>query len=926
MEEKILELFRARIKDMLFADSVAEKILEEYYDGVYPKKRIDASSAASKDVGCSDAAFSERTPSDPTSFDKIPSDKTSECFFEEVVEAIKHLVASGRLMMSKRGRIGLPEAFGYVLGTLLINDKGYGFFRPVGGGSDRKKDVFVRKSDMKGALHRDTVLVKVKHSVRGAEAEIIKIVKRATETFVGTLEGHEMIPNDRKVYRSLVVAENLCGAKNGDVVMVRVVGWGDGTRAIRCNITEILGRPGDKGIDILAIAKQFGLEAEFPPQVLAEAEALPKEMPLGSRRDFRSLPTVTIDGADAKDIDDAISLEILSSGEERCGCESGRSGEWCPDGVAKAANAEKTIRTGKVKQPAKGLKYRLYVHIADVSHYVTPGSDLDKEALRRGTSSYLLDRVIPMLPTRLSNDLCSLNAGEDRYALTCMMDCRADGEIISHEIVKSVINVDAGLEYAGVSAFLGNHGSTQSESGLPQSNAEADLQSLKQESSKCAPFADMLHAMAELSGLFRKKRADRGAVDFDFPEAVIKLDEDGFPCDILRRERDIASLMIEDFMLAANETVAEHYYWLELPFIYRVHEAPSPDKIEELKRYISLFGVSLKGKNENAGIAKLIQDIKGEQFEMAVSREALRSMMQARYSEECLGHFGLAAKYYTHFTAPIRRYPDLFVHRLISQYLQSESVSDFSVSGGKSGSGNRDGLHGKDASGRNIISEETCKMIAELSGECERNAESAERKVEAMKMAEYMEDHIGELFEGTVSGVMSYGIFVQLDNLVEGLVHVTLMPDDEYEYDEERLTLTGIQSGEVFAVGDRAEVLVAAANAQTGKVDFSLIANFNLEKKSSRNRGRDYRAKSTGKSAGRNEGKKKDSRPKREKSSLKSSSNKSSSTKASFSPSSKIRKSGKHKKSQNNSKNNPKITSKNNRKSNPKKESRSIRQ
>lgn len=859
MEEKILELFRERAKDMLFADAVADAVLKEYYDGVYPMRTPDAS-ASSEDL-----------------------------FFEEVASAIKHLVASGRLMMSKSGRVGLPEAFGYMLGVILINDKGYGFFRPVGGGSDRKKDVFVRKSDMKGALHRDTVLVKVKHSFRGAEAEIVKIIKRATETFVGTFEGREIIPNDRKIYRSLVVAENLCGAKSGDVVMVRVLSWGDGTRSIRCGITEVLGRPGDKGIDILAVAKQFGLEAAFPDEVLREAEALSREMPVGSRRDFRALPTVTIDGADAKDIDDAISLEVVGAS----GAES--------EEVRETANADEKTDANKIeganraKKTAKTLKYRLYVHIADVSHYVTPGSELDQEALRRGTSSYLLDRVIPMLPTRLSNDLCSLNAGEDRYALTCVMDCDADGEIVSHEIVKSVINVDARLEYGGVTAFL---------EGVKDFGQDASREA---EVKKCLPFSGMLRAMAELSNLFRKRRTVRGAIDFDFPEAVIKLDEDGFPTDILKRERDIASLLIEDFMLAANETVAEHYYWLELPFVYRVHEAPSPDKIEELKRYISFFGVTLKGKNENTGIAKLIQDIKGEQFEMAVSREALRSMMQARYSEECLGHFGLAAKYYTHFTAPIRRYPDLFVHRLISQYLQGDTggftadsdlpdsdASDFRVT---------NAVHRSDDSHKYMISEEDCKMVAELSSECERNAESAERKVEAMKMAEYMEEHIGELFEGTVSGVTSYGIFVQLDNLVEGLVHVTLMPDDEYEYDEERLTLTGTQSGEVFAVGDRAEVLVAAANAETGKVDFSLVTDFNLHKKSRRSRGRDYKTKNTGKNTGNGEGKKREGRIKREKTSPKSASKKVSSKKAPFNLSSKTRKNGKNKNSKNNPKN-----------------------
>lgn len=839
MEERILEVFRVRKKDVLFADAIADIILNEDYEGDIERasEAVSGGKTGESDIG--GAAREDR-------------------FSEEIVSAIKHLTGSGRLMMSKSGRVGLPEAFGFVLGTILINDKGYGFFRPTGGGSDRKLDVFVRKSEMKGALHRDTVLVRMRRTSRGDAAEIDRIVRRATEVFVGTFEGSEVIPNDRKVYRSLLAVENPAGAKPGDVVAARVISWNNDRRPIRCRITEVLGKPGDRGIDILAVAKQFELEADFPREVLDEAEKLSREMPLGRRADFRHLPTVTIDGADAKDIDDAISLEIFGnsySGNPLCGslmfgnssCADADAGVSCADGICGSRMHESSdcksdagtcgarndgagnahgVKRDESNAPEGGLAYRLYVHIADVSHYVRPGTELDREARKRGTSVYLLDRVIPMLPKRLSNDLCSLNAGEDRYALTCVLDYGRDGRLIGHDIVKSLIRVDARLDYESVSrqleAWRGGEGSrcavescdapTDSESRKGcEHGVERGVEHIGEQTSDGAvqwsDFMPMLAAMANLSARMRQARSDRGAVDFDFPEPQIHLDERGVPTEIVRRERDIASLIIEDFMLAANEAIAEHFYWLEIPFVYRVHEAPSPDKIEDLRRYVRNFGLVLKGRDDSAGISKLIREIRGTPYETAVAREALRSMMQARYCEENLGHFGLKAKYYCHFTAPIRRYPDLFVHRIIGDHL--------------AGSGRAD----EDAEvSASRISLDACAEAAELSGICEQNAESAERKVVAMKMAEYMESHIGEEFEGMISSVMSYGIFVQLDNLVEGLVHVTLMPDDEYEFDEERRTLTGIFSGEVFAVGDRVEVLVASSNRLTGKVDFSLIA------------------------------------------------------------------------------------------------------
>ncbi len=750
MEERILDYFRDKPREMLYADDIAAVIADE--EGI-----------------SSEEALAEMEG--------------------RLMKSIKNLAASGRLVISKRGRVGLPSAFGMQLGEVLINDKGYAFFRPLGAKSDRKDDVFISKSKMRGALHRDTVLVKVENNRRGSEALIERIVRRSSEIFVGTFSGLEIAPNDKKMYRRLIVASNPVGAVPGDVVSAKVVSWNNDDRPVRVEITEVLGRVGDKGLDILAVAKQFGLEARFPDLVLAEAAALPSEIVSDGRCDYRALPTVTIDGADAKDIDDAISLEILPS-------------------------------AGELLDGAHGKVYRLYVHIADVSHYVRPGTALDDEAFARGTSSYLVDRVIPMLPERLSNDLCSLNAGADRYALTCVMDFDEAGELKFYNIVKSIINVDARLEYGGVSKFLDNvhiDASEKSDEALANNfGSKGDLGS-DAEVRKCEPFGAMLAAMAELSGIIRAGRMARGAVNFDFPEAEIRLDSEGFPVEISRRERDAASLIIEDFMLAANETVAEHYYWLEKPFVYRVHEAPSQERIEQLKKYTGYFGLKLKGKDENVGIAQLIDEIRGTAYEAAVAREALRSMMQARYSEDNLGHFGLASKYYCHFTAPIRRYPDLFIHRIIS--------ADLADSANDSSGGLESGLADSVNSGISI-NRDMCAKVAAQASEREQNAENAERKVTAMKMAEYMEGHIGELFEGVISSVMSYGIFVQLDNLVEGLVHISLMPPDEYDFDEDMHTLTALRRGEVYSIGDRVEVLVAAANELTGKVDFSLVADF----------------------------------------------------------------------------------------------------
>lgn len=730
IKRAVLDVFKERQKEMLLADEVVELLLGSGFGNV----RTD----------------------DP--------EEKRDALEREIIAASKELISDGKLLVTKAGRMGLPRAFGYTYGRLIVNEKGFGFFRPhmaeerkkSGRKSKGRDDVFVHTSKMLGALNNDEVLVTFRRTSRGKEACVEKIVRRAKDEFVGVFDQMRLRPDDMRLYRPIKITNNDAGAVNGEKVVVKVTNWGtDGE--IKTKVKEILGKVGDRGIDILSVAKEFGLEAEFPPEVMDEVAELSDEISLAGRKDYRSLPTVTIDGADAKDLDDAISLVRVS------------------DGAA---------------------YYRLYVHIADVSHYVRPGTALGDEAFDRATSVYLLDRVIPMLPKRLSNDLCSLNKGQDRYALSACIDFSKDGKVLGHSIDKSVINVDARLVYEGVSRFLEGE------------NEEAEGKKIDPDwVTRCEPFAQMLSDMAELSKHIREERMARGAVDFDFPEPKIELGEDGVPTGIGRRERDVASMIIEDFMIAANEVVAEQFYWLEKPFVYRVHEPPSPEKIEELRLYASYFGVNLKGKGENVAIAKLIDDIKGSRYEAAIARKALRSMMQAKYSARNLGHFGLQSRFYCHFTAPIRRYPDLFIHRVISDYLASIN-----------GFGDRvDPME---------IDIDSCEEAAEQSTEMEQNAENAERRVTAMKMAEYMEQHLGEVFDGTISTVTNYGLFIELDNLVEGLLHISLMPRDDYEFNEDRLTLIGRRTREVYAVGDEIEVLVAAADGSTGRVDFALVRDY----------------------------------------------------------------------------------------------------
>ena len=532
------------------------------------------------------------------------------------------------------------------------------------------------------------------------------------------------------------------GAMTGHKVVVELTSYGGEHAKPEGRIIEIIGHINDPGTDILSIVMDYGIRTEFPEKVLNQAVRVGKEVSeadCAGRKDLRDWQMVTIDGEDAKDLDDAVSLTM------------------------------------------EGENYVLGVHIADVTNYVQERSALDREALERGTSVYLADRVIPMLPQKLSNGICSLNAGENRLALSCIMKISKTGEIVDHEIAETVICVDRRMSYSGVQKIL-----------------QSDEQALKENEE----FVPMILQMKELSDLIRERRGRRGSIDFDFPETKILLDESGKPVEIRPYERNDATKIIEDFMLMANETVAEEYFWRELPFLYRTHEVPDEEKIRKLSTFINNFGYHIHVRNEvkPKEIQKLLGKVEGTPEEDLISRLALRSMKRARYTTENTGHFGLAAKYYTHFTSPIRRYPDLQIHRII-----------------------KENLRGRLNENRISHYEEILPEVARKCSDHERSAEEAEREVTKMKKAEYMRARIGEEYDGVISGVTKWGIYVELPNTVEGLVHVADMKDDHYEFSEQEYELYGRHTGKTYKLGQRIRVRVADADKVQRTVNFEII-------------------------------------------------------------------------------------------------------
>ena len=633
----------------------------------------------------------------------------------------------------------------YVTGIFIGNEKGFGFVEVEG----MEEDFFISKSDVNGAMHHDTVMVQVYpgRSGKRKEAKVVKILAHEIREVVGYFQKNKgfgyVLPDNKKInYDIFVSKKDMYGAVNGHKVVVKIKKYSKNGKKPEGFIKEILGHTNDPGVDIMSVVKSYGIESKFPHKVMEQVEKIPdsiSEADIEGRSDLRNIDMVTIDGADAKDLDDAVSLDF------------------------------------------DGKFYTLGVHIADVTHYVRENSPLDKEALKRSTSVYLVDRVIPMLPHKLSNGLCSLNQLEDRLALSCIMKVDKKGEIVDHYITKSVINVNRRMTYDEVNGIINNDSS------------------LREKHEDLVPLFDRMY---ELSRKLRANRNRRGSIGFETKECKIILDKMGHPTEIKPYDRNDATLIIEDFMLAANETVAEDFYWRQAPFVYRNHAEPDIEKIKELRTFVRSFGHLIKFSNNKiypTEIQKLLEDIKGKPEESLISRMALRSMQRAEYSPECRGHFGLAAKYYCHFTSPIRRYPDLQIHRIIKEALTG-------------------GLDDNRASHYN-------KILGEVTKDCsenERRAEDAERETDKIKKAEYMMRYIGEEFSGIVSGVTNYGIYVELENTVEGMVHVSTMMDDHYNFHEDSYSMVGEKTGKVYSLGQKVNVIVENANKVSKNIDFIL--------------------------------------------------------------------------------------------------------
>ena len=636
-------------------------------------------------------------------------------------------------------------------GIFIGHPKGFGFVEIEG----QDEDIFIPESDTGTAMHQDKVRIIIRDGQKEGkrkEGVVVKVLERGMPEIVGTYQLNRdfgfVISDNPKFSKDIFIPrKEAAGIKNGDKVIAVITDYGSKNKNPEGKIKENLGNIRTPGTDILAIVKSFGIPNEFPEKVMKQAQRVPDHVldaDRDGRLDLRYLQTVTIDGEDAKDLDDAIS-------------------------------------------PTKeGDIYHLGVHIADVSNYVQYNSALDKEALKRGTSVYLADRVVPMLPERLSNGICSLNQGEDRLALSCLMDINEKGKVVSHQIAETVINVDERMCYTDVKNIL----------------EDTDEEAKK----RYEALIPMFFMMKELSGILRNSRHHRGSIDFDFPESKIILNAAGKAIDVKPYEANVATRIIEDFMLMANETVAQEYCTEEIPFVYRTHDNPDPEKVESLLTLLHNQGVKIQKAKEEITpkeIQQIIESIEGLPNEAMISRLVLRSMKQAKYTTECSGHFGLAAKYYCHFTSPIRRYPDLQIHRIIKDNLRGRLMRE----------------------GRTEHYAEILDEVARQSSVCERRADEAERESDKLKKAEYMSYHLGEEFEGIISGVTGWGLYVELPNTVEGLVHVNTLRDDYYVFDQETYELRGEMTKKVYKLGDKVRIRVADADKMLKTVDFELVSN-----------------------------------------------------------------------------------------------------
>lgn len=698
----------------------------------------------------------------------------------ELEAILADLMAEGRIECSKRGKYSKSE-IKKMTGTFTAHPKGFGFVSVEG----ETEDIFIPESQVNGAMHMDTVEITVSPVTTGRRREgtVVKILERGMKQVVCTYEQSKTfgfaVPDNPKFGSDIFIPEERSkGAVSGHKVVVEVTSYGKKDRKPEGKVVEILGHINDPGVDILSLVRAYGLPVEFDEKVLKQVENVAKpvsEADMAGRMDLRDWQMVTIDGEDAKDLDDAVSVTM------------------------------------------DGDNYILGVHIADVSNYVQEHSALDVEALKRGTSVYLVDRVIPMLPHALSNGICSLNQGENRLALSCIMTINPKGEIIDHTIAETVICVDRRMSYTQVKNILeAYHAANAQDASVEkvdgrQDGADRETESVsdvnvrRQQEALLGEYealVPMFVRMEKLAGILRGKRMKRGSIDFDFPETKVILDAQGNPIDIRPYDRNVATKIIEDFMLAANETVASDFYWRELPFVYRTHENPDTEKIQKLSTFINNFGYTLHiGADEvhPKELQKLLQKIDGTKEEALISRLTLRSMKQARYTIDNTGHFGLAADCYCHFTSPIRRYPDLQIHRII-----------------------KESLRGRLNEKRIDHYEHILPEVAKHSSEMERRADEAERETVKLKKVQYMEQHIGEAFEGVISGVTEWGFFVELENTVEGLVRVTELTDDFYRYYEDTYELVGEATNRRYKLGQKVQVRVEHCDRIMRTIDFSL--------------------------------------------------------------------------------------------------------
>ena len=674
---------------------------------------------------------------------------------DELNRIMNELLAEGKVSLTKKGKfIRAKRSEDNLVGTFISHPKGFGFVEIEG----REEDLYIPEGFINGAFHKDTVRVALLSGKGGKrqEAQVVEVVARGMKQIVGIFDKSNknfgfVVADNTKISKDIFVpTERSKGAVTGHKVVCEITDYGKENRKPEGKIVEILGHVNDPGVDIMSIVRGYELPVEFSEKVLHQAENVAKdvsEADMAGRTDLRNVQMVTIDGEDAKDLDDAVSLS--------------KEGEF----------------------------YKLGVHIADVTNYVQENSALDWEAKTRGTSVYLVDRVIPMLPHTLSNGICSLNAGVDRLALSCLMTIDSKGEVVGHDIVESVIKVDRRMSYTSVKKIL----------------EDKDENEIKEHED----LVPMFELMKELAALLREKRRKRGSIDFDFPETKIILDKEGHPVEIKPYDRNVATKIIEDFMLIANETVAQHFYWMELPFVYRTHDNPDSEKVEKLATFIRNFGYTLKSKQDEVHpkeLQKLLAKIEDTPEEALISRLTLRSMKQAKYTIDCSGHFGLACQYYCHFTSPIRRYPDLQIHRIIKEQLRGR-MNEKRIE------------HYQD-----ILPE-----VAKHSSEMERRADEAERETDKLKKVEYMEERIGNIYEGVISSITAWGVYVELENTIEGMVHVSMLPGDYFYYDEQSYEMVGQATDKRYKLGKRIKVRVNTTDKIARTIDFVIPEEWELE-------------------------------------------------------------------------------------------------